>query len=413
MIFHAIFFLRIWRKWISKSSYVLREHFITSNAYLCTEINGENLLKLIRIFRNENKRELFSTTLFDSQACERVFRQLRSMGGPNFTKMNFYFRELVYMVKRIELQNEILYSKLPHDIDLPKLKKKPQTTNVYALPTEEEINECLSRAKRFVINDACQFEMHINCDEIDVCEIAIPNRLEKYVETDDDNDWENEVDQMLENEDVDMEDDILSEQEEEDHQHKLVTTTDQFGQQCVIGKDRFVWELCEGTKKMSSDRLIRVQETSVSVKPGAMNEPSMSSKVYKAKYIKLGDWCFFKVDVADKGEMICIGLLHAIKFANRTSKKARVKDKIYKFDSINLLEKANSLRELEVLSTWYMINEQGTLVPTNLENHKFISMEKYVATASIHPTIDPDVRRLFFCKNDLKEIEDDLLKLTG
>lgn len=76
MIFHSIYFLRIWRKWILQSNYILRENFITSNAYECAELNAENLLKLIRKFRDENKPELFLTTLFDSQACERAFRQL-------------------------------------------------------------------------------------------------------------------------------------------------------------------------------------------------------------------------------------------------------------------------------------------------------------------------------------------------
>lgn len=200
MIFHAIFFLRIWRKWILKSRYKLRENFITSNAYLCTELNGGNLLKLIRKFRNENKPELFLTTLFDSQACERAFRQFRSMGTPNFTKINFPLLELLHMVKRIEVQNEILYSKLPQDIRLPKLERKRQTTKIYALPTEEEINECIERAKRFALKDATQFGMHVDSDDIDICEISIPKRLKTK------NEIYNSEDESEEEDDSDEED---------------------------------------------------------------------------------------------------------------------------------------------------------------------------------------------------------------
>lgn len=56
---------------------------------------------------------------------------------------------------------------------------------------------------------------------------------------------------------------------------------------------------------------------------------------------------FFKMKEAGKDETIFIGLLHAFKYANCTT----VKDKTFKFDSINLLEKPDLAKQLEVLST--------------------------------------------------------------
>lgn len=69
------------------------------------------------------------------------------------------------------------------------------------------------------------------------------------------------------------------------------------------------------------------------------------------------------------------------------------------------------LKELEVLSTWYMVNDRGALVPAKDENHYFFSMEKYFATVSISPHIDPDTRALYFDINDFKKIEQALLSI--
>lgn len=409
-IFHAIFFLRIWRKWILKSKYVLKENFITSNSYICTELNGSNLLKLIRIFRDRKKPELFLTTLFDSQACERAFRQLRSMSSPNFTKINFHLLELLHMVKRLEVQNEILYSKLSSsDIKLPKLEKKRKTTAIYALPTEEEIEECLNRAKRSALNDALHFEMEIDSDEIDVCEVPIPNRLETDEELNENYDCEDDIENEIGHEHLEdtyeAEDDggILQE-EEDDQQRAFITITEHSGRKKLLRKSTLVWILSEGTRKISSDRLIRVQDKKNAVDPSISIDPSKSDIVYESKYIKIGDWCFFKA-----GEEVYIGLLHAFRYANRRL----VKDKSYKFESVNLVDKPNLSKELEVLSTWYLVNHEAVLVPASVENHQFISMENYVATISISPTIDRDTRSLFFSVDDFKAIDAAVLKLIG
>lgn len=410
MLFHAIFCLRIWRKWIIQSKHVLRENFITSNAYLCTELNGANLLKLIRILRNENKPELFLITIFDSQACERAFRQLRSMGTPNFTKINFTLFELLHMVRRIEVQNEIVYSKLSGlDVKLPKLEKKHQTTKIYNLPSEEEIDECLKRAKRFALNDAARFEMHVNPDEIDTCEINIPNSLRGDEELSDDGS-ESEIDCIDDtehfteniNDAIETDEVPFLEEEEQDQQRAFISTTDHLGRKQLLRKSTLVWMLSEGTKKISSDRLIRVQEKRNAINPSVANDSSPLNTVYVSKQIKLGDWCCFNIK-RDANEMVHIGLVHAFRFANRKL----VKDKIYKYDSVNL-EDINR-PNFEVLSSWHLINEQAVLIPASVE---FISLDKYIATVS-SPMVDPDTRALFFDEIDFKTMESAVLEITN
>lgn len=241
------------------------------------------------------------------------------------------------MIRRLEVQNDILYSKLAHlDIKFPKLEKKRNTTKIFALPSEEEIAECLNRAKRFALDDASRFGMLVNADEIDVCELSMPNRLE----TDDDmNDCcdDDDTDDEFVNGDVDedtyenMENDVILGEENEDQHRAFVTFTDHLGKKQLIRKSTLVWTLNEGTKKISSDRLIRVQQKGDSVKPDLPNDQQISDIVYVSNHIKLGDWCFYNTE-SDQGEMVFVGSINAFRFANRRL----VKEKTYKFDSVDI-----------------------------------------------------------------------------
>lgn len=94
-MFQSVFFFRIWREFIRKQpKYTLKDKFITSNAYCCIEVNARNLILLIRKCRESNKPQHFIPTLFQSQTCEKTFRQLRSMGSTNFTQINFSVLEV-------------------------------------------------------------------------------------------------------------------------------------------------------------------------------------------------------------------------------------------------------------------------------------------------------------------------------
>ena len=44
-IWYVTFFMRYWRKWLMlNKAYTLKDHFITSNAYMCTELNAHALI---------------------------------------------------------------------------------------------------------------------------------------------------------------------------------------------------------------------------------------------------------------------------------------------------------------------------------------------------------------------------------
>lgn len=113
-IYHAVYFLRIWNFFLKSSKfYTVDRNFISSNAYTGIEINARSMIHLIKRFRDENIPNHFLPTMFDSQTCEKAFRQFRSMGTTNLTRINFSLYELLHMVGRIEAQNYIAYFELP------------------------------------------------------------------------------------------------------------------------------------------------------------------------------------------------------------------------------------------------------------------------------------------------------------
>lgn len=205
LIFHAVYFLRIWRKWLLSSKYTLRDNFITPNAYICTELNAENLLRVLRRCRQNDRPELFVPPLFSSQPCESSFRQFRSMSTVNYTKINFTLFELLHMIGRLEVQSDLLYTKLPAlGIPLPKLESKnaSQKTKIYALPSDDEIERCIERAKRSAMDDASNFGIHT--DQSDIQAPAIPiAKLNSDIDIENNSDDENDLDESHQNEDDD------------------------------------------------------------------------------------------------------------------------------------------------------------------------------------------------------------------
>lgn len=251
-MWRAVFFLRIWRKFIvSHRSYNVNDNFITSNAYTCIEINARNLIVLIKRFRDHNISEQFITSLFDSQACEKSFRQFRSMGSINFTKINFSLYELLSLIGRSEVQNDIAYFKLNNkDVLFP--NKRVAKSKQYPLPIDEEIEVTINKAKELAIENAKEFGM-LDTDNIEYFKIKSNLKFEEC-------DNENEVNSDLENNDeetYELIDDF--EQNGIGEGSPFIVVKDENGINRVIRKTTYTWLLSEQSEKLSKDRLRRVQ----------------------------------------------------------------------------------------------------------------------------------------------------------
>lgn len=250
-MWRAVFFLRIWRKFIvSHRSYDIKDNFITYNAHTCIEINARNLIILIKKFRDHNISEQFLTSLFDSQTCEKSFRQFRSMGSINFTKINFSLYELLSLIGRSEVQNDIAYFKLNNkDVLFP--HKRVAKSKIYPLPTDEEINATIIKAKELAIENAKEFGM-LNTDNIDYFEIKSKLRFQEDENEINTDLVENNIEETYESIDDSEEDGI-----EEDSPFTIVI--DESGIKRVVRKTTYVWMLSEQSEKLSKDRLRRVQ----------------------------------------------------------------------------------------------------------------------------------------------------------
>lgn len=147
--------------------------------------------------------------------------------------------------------------------------------------------------------------MQIASHEIDECDLRIPKKLVNEEDEIDIDDFEQ--DGSIECQ-PDFEDDNELEFPEncETLQRGYLKFKDPRNpnKQMMMRKSEYVWHLTEGTKKISSDRTIRVQDTSrdTQVQRDIHDSTSLSKKsVNVFHHIKIGDWCFFKADEIDSG----------------------------------------------------------------------------------------------------------------
>lgn len=253
-MWRSVYFLRIWRCFIlSTRMYTLANSFITSNAYTCIEINARNLILLVKKFRDQNTPEQFIPSLFDSQSCEKAFRKFRSMGTAQYTKINFSLHDLLHMIGRVEVQNEISYFTLKNKgISFP--HQKMGKTAIYPLPSDLEINATIERAREVAIMEAAQFGMndvaHINTFKI-VSNLSIDDNEDDFI---DDAEISQEFDDWN---DESTENQIFS--EHIDEKSPYTTVYDENDVKRIVRKSTLVWMLCEPNETLSNDRLRRVQ----------------------------------------------------------------------------------------------------------------------------------------------------------
>lgn len=249
-IWHALFFMRIWRNYIiSSPRYTLKDNFLTSNAYICLEINARNLIQLIKKFRDANQPERFLPRIFDSQGCENIFRLFRSMGTTQFTKINFSLLELMHMIRRVETINHIAYVKLDgENVNFP--NKRKGKSIIFELPSDEEIEKTIANARTKAIENAAKLGMS-TVNNIDTFEIRSNMKFDE----------ENDIDDCTENiSDEDEEvilDDTDAEKQKIDQNAPLVVVSDENGIKRTIRKSTLVWMLTEPSERISNDRLKR------------------------------------------------------------------------------------------------------------------------------------------------------------
>ena len=109
-VWYAIFFLRYWHRWFHlQKGYVIKDNFITSNAYTGIELNGHAIILFLIILRDQipDGNDLFYPGLLGSQACEQTFRAARSMTSTFSTVINFSMHGLLQCLHRLQIQTQL------------------------------------------------------------------------------------------------------------------------------------------------------------------------------------------------------------------------------------------------------------------------------------------------------------------
>ncbi|CAF4032427.1 unnamed protein product [Rotaria sp. Silwood1] len=119
----VVFVCRLWWAWIKKTTFrnlsIARttttnekinkaKYFITKPAYLSVEINAHNLLYLVLLVKQKKlPKEALNIHIFNSQSCESMFRNTRSLSGTFSTVVNFTINDFLRRSQKLSMLNQI------------------------------------------------------------------------------------------------------------------------------------------------------------------------------------------------------------------------------------------------------------------------------------------------------------------
>ena len=173
---NSLFFLRIWRVWLEMFNYKEQDHFVTSNIYVCIEINCHMLLNLLyNVKNNIFPPETLRIWLCGSQACEETFRILRAMTPTFSTIVNFTVKGILQRIHRLNYLSTIESSE---NITFPRVKRRllqyEEEEYKTFLVSDISVENIIHRAKTDAIQSTRELGMALDsysdndlmCDEI-------------------------------------------------------------------------------------------------------------------------------------------------------------------------------------------------------------------------------------------------------
>lgn len=166
---YSTFFCRLWRVNIkSNKTMTLKENFLTLNCYTSIELNAHAMIQNIVQLKKCGKPNLFMTHLLGSQACESIFRQIRSFTYTYSTVANCTVKEILQRISKIQLQSDIR-ARIGTDYVFPRLIRPNVKSPLKCdLPTFVEIKATIEKAKTYAIKDAISLGLVKDSHNIDL-----------------------------------------------------------------------------------------------------------------------------------------------------------------------------------------------------------------------------------------------------
>lgn len=105
--------------------------------------------------KNLNLPHLFLPTIFNSQHCESIFRQIRSISSTLSTVTNCSMKGFTEQISKIQLLSDVM-SRIGSNFIFPRIDRfnKAEKLKVYDLPTLSEIYNEIEKCKQEATRDA-------------------------------------------------------------------------------------------------------------------------------------------------------------------------------------------------------------------------------------------------------------------
>ena len=186
-IWRVVFFFRIWRRWLKDNGCPEKDHFITTNAYVCAEINAHLMLQIISgVIRGKLPVDALRVWITGSQGCEALFRLARSMTSTFSTIVNFSMKGIL---ERMHKLNFLSTMECSDDIAFPRVKKrllqcKEESEETFELFPLHQIDTLINQAKDEAITMASKCGMLLDSFEDSYLLSGIIQILERAVDED-------------------------------------------------------------------------------------------------------------------------------------------------------------------------------------------------------------------------------------
>jgi hypothetical protein len=330
----VVFVCRLWQAWLQHTNFVnisktatsktknINKYFITKITYWSVEINAHVLLYLILLVQqNQLPKEALLIYLFNSQSCESMFRNTRSLSGAFSTIINFTVTDFLRRSRKLTLLNQIKCQEGNNENEkhllFPIHHKHKNDNNpvihdklddVYGLDVEQivynsykmaialikplNIIPLLKQQNIFELNSLSKYTFRLlntRSKVIDHSTINVKNSFssEMAADYDDDSEDEDEDDYLDSNYGViinsDDDNQILNESLENDEEENIESTRNEFNsinirdkismeqEKCYfrikindtvkyMHKQTACWMLTEENGRLSTDRLSRVMQ---------------------------------------------------------------------------------------------------------------------------------------------------------
>lgn len=389
-LWEVVFFLRIWRCWLSENGYSETEHFLTTNAYTCIELNAHFMLSLVfNVIKGIFPKEVLRVWITGSQGCEQLFRLVRSMTPIFSTIINFSLKQLLERIHRLsfisslECTDEIIFPRVQRRL----LQLNEEADSTFIVPTIEEIETTICNAKQSAIITASQCKMHLSSyDDKDLVQettILVADAVENDLEDEevcleeDENRIEQERNLLDSSTVVEVREDLAvinlrkkrdssfptyveSSEKGTDHDHSYSSViTDRHSKKkktpfvkfkgAFIRKTTALYLLQENTQ-LSNDRLLRVRSS----QPSHIFGNSDSSPEKSSDFVHIGDLCLFRQLGSEK---VLLGRVIQFSYLSG-SKKER------EFSGTYVDMKNESYKNIGVYANWFArrIIEEGDFV---------------------------------------------------